>query len=64
MKGDRPARRRVRFTCAVCGRRRGFTKLAGFAGKFRPKCTDCAERLAGVNEATTEDTGHGSRNGI
>jgi hypothetical protein len=38
-------RKRLRFTCVVCGRRRGHTLLAGFLGKFRPVCEDCATGL-------------------
>jgi hypothetical protein len=39
------SRKRIRFTCTCCKRRRGHTLLAGFMGKFKPLCETCAMAL-------------------
>lgn len=49
-----PPRKRLRFTCVVCGRRRGHTLLAGFMGKFRPVCEDCVLRIEQARKFPTE----------
>lgn len=36
------SRKRIRFTCTCCKRRRGHTLLGGFMGKFKPVCEPCA----------------------
>jgi hypothetical protein len=50
-------RRRLRFTCACCKRRRGFTRLSGRWSKREPLCEDCAMRLEREqwNESTIEE---------
>ena len=50
-------RRRLRFTCEVCHRRRGPTRLAGCMGKRRPVCEDCALAMERAREFPNEGGG-------
>ena len=46
-------RKRTRFTCACCKRRRGAARLGGFMGKLLPVCEDCAARLEKARDETS-----------
>jgi hypothetical protein len=47
-------RRRLRFTCACCKRRRGYTLLSGRWSKREPLCEDCALRIEQARKFTNE----------
>jgi hypothetical protein len=38
-------KKRIRFTCACCKRRRGFTRLSGRWWRWEPLCDECAVLL-------------------
>jgi hypothetical protein len=48
-------RKRYRFTCACCKRRRGFTLMSGRWSKREPLCEDCALRMEQARKFPTKE---------
>lgn len=54
-------RRRIRFTCTVCGRRRGFTRCSGRFAKRQPICEECCLRLERERWNDQPEDGNGEK---
>ncbi len=49
-------KRQIRFTCACCKRRRGFTRLSGRWWRWEPLCEECVALIERVrNEESTRE---------